>query len=33
MIKQSPLQLYCSALVFALEKSIVRETFKSYIPP
>ncbi|KAH8650313.1 hypothetical protein BGZ60DRAFT_473956 [Tricladium varicosporioides] len=28
VIEQTPLQLYCSALVFAPEKSIVRETFK-----
>ena len=32
MIEQSPLQLYCLALVFAPEKSIVRETFKRCIP-
>ncbi|KAH8598479.1 WD40-repeat-containing domain protein [Bisporella sp. PMI_857] len=31
-IEQTPLQLYCSALVFAPEKSIVRETFKKCIP-
>ncbi|KAG9230374.1 hypothetical protein BJ875DRAFT_349233, partial [Amylocarpus encephaloides] len=31
-IQQAPLQLYCSALVFAPEKSIVRETFKKCIP-
>ncbi|KAH8650237.1 hypothetical protein BGZ60DRAFT_473938 [Tricladium varicosporioides] len=30
-IEQMPLQLYCSALVFAPEKSIVRETFKKCI--
>ena len=28
-----PLQLYCSALIFAPDKSIVRETFKKCIPP
>jgi len=32
VIEQSPLQLYCSALVFAPEKSIIRETFKKFIP-
>jgi len=32
IIEQAPLQSYCSALVFAPEKSIVRETFKRYIP-
>ena len=32
MIEKSPLQLYCSALVFAPEKSIVRRQFKEYIP-
>ncbi|KAG4437715.1 hypothetical protein IFR05_006798 [Cadophora sp. M221] len=32
IIKQAPLQAYCSALVFAPEKSIVRETFKGCIP-
>ncbi|KAM3089323.1 hypothetical protein ACMFMG_000927 [Clarireedia jacksonii] len=32
IIEQAPLQAYCSALVFAPEKSIVRETFKRYIP-
>ncbi|KAG4443086.1 hypothetical protein IFR05_001412 [Cadophora sp. M221] len=32
IIKQAPLQVYCSALVFAPEKSIVRETVKGYIP-
>ncbi|KAH6703070.1 hypothetical protein BKA61DRAFT_528255 [Leptodontidium sp. MPI-SDFR-AT-0119] len=32
IIEQAPLQAYCSALVFAPEKSIVRETFKKYIP-
>jgi hypothetical protein len=33
IIEQAPLQAYCSALVFAPEKSIVREAFKSCIPP
>ncbi|KAH6702780.1 WD40-repeat-containing domain protein [Leptodontidium sp. MPI-SDFR-AT-0119] len=33
IIEQAPLQTYCSALVFAPEKSIVRETFGSCIPP
>jgi WD40 repeat protein len=32
VIKQVPLQLYCSALVFAPEKSIIRETFQKCIP-
>lgn len=32
VIEQAPLQAYCSALVFAPEKSIVRDTFKKYIP-
>ena len=32
IIEQAPLQTYCSALVFAPEKSIVRETFKRYVP-
>ncbi|PVH67963.1 WD40 repeat-like protein, partial [Cadophora sp. DSE1049] len=32
MIEQAPLQAYCSALVFAPEKSIVRETFEGCIP-
>ena len=32
VIEQAPLQAYCSALVFAPEKSIVRETFKKHIP-
>ncbi|KAK5634087.1 hypothetical protein RRF57_009801 [Xylaria bambusicola] len=31
-IEQAPLQLYCSALVFAPENSIVRKKFKGYIP-
>jgi hypothetical protein len=33
IIEQAPLQAYCSALVFAPEKSIVREAFESCIPP
>jgi WD40 repeat protein len=33
VIEQAPLQLYCSALVFSPEKSIVRKTFENYIPP
>jgi WD40 repeat protein len=33
VIEQVPLQLYCSALVFAPEKSIIRKTFENYIPP
>ncbi|KAH6724991.1 hypothetical protein BKA61DRAFT_537097 [Leptodontidium sp. MPI-SDFR-AT-0119] len=32
VIEQAPLQLYCSALIFAPEKSIIRETFEKYIP-
>ncbi|KAH6700670.1 NACHT domain-containing protein [Leptodontidium sp. MPI-SDFR-AT-0119] len=32
IIEQAPLQAYCSALVFAPEKSIVRETFEGCIP-
>ena len=32
MIEQTPLQLYCSALVFAPEKSIVRAKFEKCIP-
>ncbi|KAN0104607.1 HET-D [Hyaloscypha variabilis] len=32
VIEQAPLQAYCSALVFAPEKSIVRETFEKCIP-
>ena len=32
MIEQAPLQLYCSALIFAPEKSIVRRQFKKCIP-
>jgi hypothetical protein len=33
VIEQAPLQLYCSALVFAPEKSIIRRRFEEYIPP
>ncbi|KAH8800784.1 hypothetical protein F5884DRAFT_741347 [Xylogone sp. PMI_703] len=33
VIEQTPLQSYCSALVFSPEKSIVRETFENCIPP
>ena len=32
MIEQAPLQLYCSALVFAPRNSIIRRQFKDYIP-
>ena len=32
IIEQAPLQVYCSALVFAPEKSIIRETFEGCIP-
>ncbi|KAH8661592.1 hypothetical protein BGZ60DRAFT_491655 [Tricladium varicosporioides] len=32
VIEQAPLQSYCSALVFAPEKSIVRTTFEKHIP-
>jgi WD40 repeat protein len=32
IIERAPLQVYCSALVFAPEKSIVRETFEGCIP-
>jgi WD40 repeat protein len=32
IIEKAPLQLYCSALVFAPENSIVRKKFKGYIP-
>ncbi|OBT67626.1 hypothetical protein VE03_03802 [Pseudogymnoascus sp. 23342-1-I1] len=32
VIEQAPLQLYCSALIFAPEKSIIRGTFKKCIP-
>jgi WD40 repeat protein len=33
VIEQLPLQLYCSALVFAPEKSIIRRQFEECIPP
>ncbi|KAH8743797.1 NWD1 protein, partial [Hyaloscypha sp. PMI_1271] len=33
IIEQAPLQAYCSALIFTPEKSIIRETFKTCIPP
>ncbi|KAN0117075.1 Quinonprotein alcohol dehydrogenase-like superfamily [Hyaloscypha variabilis] len=33
VIEQAPLQLYCSALVFVPEKSIIRTKFEEYIPP
>jgi hypothetical protein len=32
IVERAPLQVYCSALVFAPEKSIVRETFEGCIP-
>jgi WD40 repeat protein len=32
VIDQVPLQVYCSALVFAPEKSIIRATFEKHIP-
>jgi WD40 repeat protein len=32
VIEEAPLQLYCSALVFAPEKSIVRRQFEEYTP-
>jgi WD40 repeat protein len=32
MIEQAPLQLYCSALVFAPRNSIIRRQFEDYIP-
>ncbi|KAL3427466.1 vegetative incompatibility protein HET-E-1 [Phlyctema vagabunda] len=32
IIEKAPLQLYCSALFFAPEKSIVRRQFEDYIP-
>jgi WD40 repeat protein len=32
VIEQAPLQSYCSALIFAPEKSIVREIFEKCIP-
>ncbi|KAM0147375.1 hypothetical protein ACHAPG_010616 [Botrytis cinerea] len=33
VIEQAPLQSYCSALVFAPQKSIIRTTFEKCIPP
>src|SRR5882757_1570977 len=33
VVEQTPLQLYCSALIFTPEKSIVRGTFENCIPP
>ncbi|KAH8650398.1 beta transducin-like protein HET-D2Y [Tricladium varicosporioides] len=33
LIEKTPLQLYCSALVFAPDKSIVRRQFEKCIPP
>ena len=32
MIEQAPLQLYCSALIFAPRNSIIRRQFEDYIP-
>ncbi|KAG9228711.1 hypothetical protein BJ875DRAFT_434854 [Amylocarpus encephaloides] len=32
VIEQAPLQLYCSALVFAPEKSVIRTIFEKHIP-
>jgi predicted NACHT family NTPase len=32
IIERAPLQVYCSALVFAPEESIIREIFEGYIP-
>ena len=32
VIEQAPLQLYCSALIFAPEKSIIRAAFEKYVP-
>ncbi|KAH9203212.1 hypothetical protein DL95DRAFT_399572, partial [Leptodontidium sp. 2 PMI_412] len=32
VIEQAPLQLYCSALIFAPKRSIVRRQFEGYIP-
>ena len=32
VIEQAPLQLYCSALIFAPEKSIIRKRFEKCIP-
>jgi hypothetical protein len=33
VIEQAPLQIYCSALIFAPDKSIVRRRFEKCIPP
>ncbi|KAH8586332.1 putative WD-repeat protein [Bisporella sp. PMI_857] len=33
VVEQAPLQLYCSALIFAPEESIVRGEFEKYVPP
>jgi WD40 repeat protein len=33
VIEQAPLQIYCSALVFTLEMSIIRRRFEKYILP
>ncbi|KAH6661768.1 hypothetical protein B0J14DRAFT_496760 [Halenospora varia] len=33
LIEKTPLQLYCSALVFAPDESIIRAQFEKYIPP
>ncbi|KAL2040688.1 hypothetical protein N7G274_006667 [Stereocaulon virgatum] len=33
IIEKAPLQLYCSALLFAPENSIIRRQFEEYIPP
>ncbi|PVH71050.1 HET-domain-containing protein [Cadophora sp. DSE1049] len=33
VVEKTPLQLYCSALVFAPDKSIVRKQFEKCIPP
>jgi WD40 repeat protein len=33
IIAQAPLQIYCSGLFFAPEKSIVRKRFENFIPP
>jgi WD40 repeat protein len=32
IIEKAPLQIYCSAIVFIPEKSIVRSIFNDYIP-
>jgi WD40 repeat protein len=32
VIEQAPLQLYCAALVFAPERSLIRKQFEEYIP-